>query len=282
MTQTANITSRSTVPDRVHKNNKGVEMLDKLERMTGTMVFHVSMIVLFAVLQTVGYFYLGGLSFVQGWGGGIAASIATWYLMFKSQGYWAWMIVNASLWTYLFFHTGLPMLAYLQVSIILFSVYGMTQWALVKYRFGFTPKVSSDMFGAVLALGIFIYSVIAYAGLPSFTVAGYTFGGFAGMPGYAFTGYWWIEFFSVLTTVCAIWMDAFKYKTNWIFWTASNCFSFPLFLHLYLHDPTYAGPFWTIFLYQTINVVGFVQWYRDEKRLVREGKVELVGGAQYA
>jgi hypothetical protein len=241
-------------------------MLDRLERMTGTVRFHVSMIVLFAVLQTVGYFYLGGLSFIQGWGGGIAASIATWYLMFKKQGYWAWMIVNAGLWTYLFFHTGLPMLAYLQISIMLFSFYGMVQWALVKSRFGFTPKVSTDVFGAILASALFIYSIYAYRN----------------MSGYAGTLWWYIEFGSVLTSVMAITMDAFKYKTNWIAWTVSNAFSFPLFLHLYLHNGTYAGPFWTIFLYQTINVVGFIQWYREEKRLVKEGKVELVGGAQYA
>lgn len=241
-------------------------MLHKLERMTATMRFHVAMIVLFAVLQTIGYFYLGGLSFVQGWGGGIAASIATWYLMFKSQGYWAWMIVNGALWTYLFFHTGLPMLAYLQISIMIFSLYGIVQWAMVKRRFGFTPKVRTDVFGAVLASALFVYSVYAYWG----------------MPGYTGTTWWYVEFGSVITTVFAITMDAFKYKTNWIFWTLSNMCSFPLFLHLYLHDPTYAGPFWTIFVYQTINCFGFVQWYREEKRLVREGKVVLVGGAQVA
>lgn len=241
-------------------------MLHKLERMTATVRFHIAMIVLFAVMQTVGYFYLGGLSFVQGWGGGIAASIATWYLMFKSQGYWAWMVVNAGLWTYLFFHTGVPMLAYLQVSIMIFSFYGMVQWALVKSRFGFTPKVSTDLFGAALTCGLFVYSVYAYWG----------------MPGYTGTTYWYIEFGSVLTSVAAITMDAFKYKTNWIFWTISNVFSFFLFLHLYHSDKAYAGPFWTIFLYQTINCVGFVQWVRDERKLVKEGKVELVGGAQYA
>lgn len=230
------------------------------------MRFHVAMIVFFVAMQTVGYFYLGGISFVQGWGGGIAASIATWYLMFKNQGYWAWMIINAGLWTYLFLHTGVPMLAYLQVSIMLFSVYGMIQWALVKTRFGFTPRVSTDMFGAFLALGLFVYSIYAYWNMPNYTG----------------TMWWYIEFGSVITSIAAIMMDAFKYKTNWLFWTISNCFSFFLFLHLYHHDKAYAGPFWTIFLYQTINCIGFVQWYREEKRLVAEGKIELVGGAQYA
>lgn len=241
-------------------------MLDKVSRFVNSTVYHVGIAVAFVVMQLLGYLYLGGLSFVQGWGGGIAASIATFYLVFKNQGYWAWMIVNAGLWTYLFFHTGLPMLAWLQVSIMIFSIYGMIQWALVKYRIGFTPKVSSDLFGAVLALGIFAYSVYAYAG----------------MKDYAFTGYWWVEFFSVLTSVGAIWMDAFKYKTNWMMWTISNVFSFFLFLHLLHSDGAYAGPFWTIFLYQTINCIGFVRWFKDEKKLRAEGKVQFVGGAQYA
>lgn len=241
-------------------------MLDRISAIVNSTAYHVGIAVAFVLLEVVGYFFLGGLSFVQGWGGGIAASIATLYLVFKSQGYWAWMIVNAGLWTYLFFHGGIPLLAWLQVSIIIFSLYGMVQWALVKYRIGFSPRVSTDMFGAVLALAIFIYSVYAYWN----------------MPGYTGTGWWWIEFFSVLFTVFAIWMDAFKYKTNWICWTISNAFSFPLFLHLLLHNGAYAGPFWTIFIYQAINCVGFVRWYRDEKRLVAEGKVERVGGAQYA
>jgi hypothetical protein len=256
----------SGVPDRPVKNNKEAVMLDRLQRATNTLAFHVSMVVGFLIIQAIGYKWFGGIGFVQGWGGGIAASIATWYLMFKSQGYWAWMVVNAGLWTYLFFHTGVPMLAYLQISIIIFSLYGMVQWALVKSRFGFTPKVGTDLFGAILASTLFLYSVYAYWG----------------MTGYTGTMWWYIEFGSVLFAVMAITMDAFKYKTNWIAWTIGNVFSFFLFLHLYLHDPTYAGPFWTIFVYQFINCVGFVQWYRDEKRLVREGKVELVGGAQLA
>jgi nicotinamide riboside transporter PnuC len=240
-------------------------MLERISKNVDTAKFHISMVVSFLLIQVVGYHFFG-LSFVQGWGGGIAASIATLFLVFKSQGYWAWMIVNASLWTYLFFHTGLPMLAYLQVSIIIFSIYGMIQWGMTKYRIGFTPKVRSDMLGAFLALGMFGWSIYAYRN----------------MPGYTGTGWWWIEFASVLTSVCAIMMDAFKYKTNWFMWSLSNAFSFPLFLYLMLHNSAYQGPFWTIFIYQTINVIGFVQWYRDEKRLVAEGKVERVGGAQYA
>jgi nicotinamide riboside transporter PnuC len=100
------------------------------------------------------------------------------------------------------------------------------------------------------------------------------------MPDYTGTGWWWIEFFSVLTTIVAIWMDAFKYKTNWIFWTISNSFSFPLFLHLMHGDSSYQGPFWTIFVYQTINCIGFVRWYREEKKLRASGQVQFVGGSE--
>lgn len=220
----------------------------------------------FVAVNIVGYKYLGGLDFVQGWGGGIAACIATFFLMFKNQAYWFWMIVNASLWTYLFFHTGIPMLAYLQISIILFSVYGIWQWTMTKYRIGFTPTVSTDLFGAVLATGLFAYSIYAYIG----------------MDGYAFTGWWYVELISVAFTVAAITLDAFKYKLNWICWTLSNCFSFPLFLMLALGNPAYWGPFWTIFVYQTFNCIGFYMWYKDEKRMVREGKVVFVGGAKPA
>src|ERR1043166_10100075 len=83
--------------------------------------FHVLTALLFVVAAAAGYAFLGGLDFVQGWGGGFAAVIATFFLVFKSRGYWVWMIVNAGLWTYLFFHVGLPMLAYLQISFLIFA-----------------------------------------------------------------------------------------------------------------------------------------------------------------
>jgi hypothetical protein len=237
-------------------------MLDRLSRLFAKPIMYGVVAAVFVFVNVIGYKFFGGLNFVQGWGGGIAASIATFYLIFKLQGYWAWMIVNASLWTYLFFHTGIPMLAWLQISIAIFSIYGIVQWALVKYRIGFTPKVSSDVFGAALASVFFIFSVVVYLH----------------MPGYAFTGWWYVEFFSVATSVMAIVLDAFKYKLNWLAWTASNVFSFFLFLHLYLYDATYAGPFWTIFIYQTLNCIGFYYWYKQEKVLAKDGRVVFVGG----
>ena len=50
----------------------------------------------FVLINLTGYIFLGGRDFVEGWGGGLAAVIATGFLVWKSQGYWAWMIVNAA------------------------------------------------------------------------------------------------------------------------------------------------------------------------------------------
>ena len=97
-----------------------------------------------SLINLAGYAFLGGRDFVEGWGGGLAAVIATGFLVWKSQGYWAWMIVNAGLWCALFFSSGLPLLGWLQVSFLGFAAYGMLQWALVKWRIGWNPRVRSD------------------------------------------------------------------------------------------------------------------------------------------
>ena len=170
-------------------------------------------------------------------------TIATGYLVWKLQGYWVWMVVNAALWSALFFHFGLPMLAWLQIAIVGFSVYGAMQWALVRVRIGYRRDVGSDNVGVLLSLGLFAYSLYAYSN----------------MPGYALSAWWWIEFASVLTAIAAIAMDAYRYKANWILWTLSNLLSWPLFWHASLW-----GPFVMTFAYQAINVVGYYHWRREE------------------
>jgi nicotinamide riboside transporter PnuC len=216
--------------------------------------FHVLVALGFVVVNEIGWRWAGGLGFVQGWGGGIAAAIATWFLIFKSQGYWAWMIVNAALWTALFFHAGFPMLAWLQISFLVFAGFGTVQWALVRRRIGVDLRVRSDVAGSVVATALFVYSVVAYLG----------------MPGYTGSLWWALELGSVLTAVAAMWMDAFRYKANWGAWTLSNVCSAPLFWH-----GGEAGPFWTLFVYQAMNVYGFVVWVRDERRVPAEVALEM-------
>lgn len=207
---------------------------------------HAATVALFVALNAVGYRFAGGLDFVQGWGGGIAAVIATFFLIWKSQGYWAWMIVNAALWTYLFFHVGLPMLAYLQISFLIFAGYGAVQWALVRYRIGFNPRIRTDVIGSVIAATVLAVSLVVYWD----------------QPGYRGTTWWWLELGSVVLAIAAMWMDAFRYRLNWWAWTVSNCFSAPLFFHGRLW-----GPFWTIFIYQGLNVYGWFEWTRSERDL---------------
>lgn len=214
---------------------------------------HGVVAVLFVMINAVGYELAGGLDFVQGWGGGIAAVIATFFLIWKSQGYWAWMIVNAALWTYLFFHVDLPMLAYLQVSFLIFAAYGALQWALVKARIGFNPSVRIDIAGSAIAASVLVVSVVVYWN----------------QPGYRGTSWWWLEFGSVVFAIGAMWMDAFRYRLNWWAWTFSNCLSAPLFWHGRLW-----GPFWTIFVYQALNIYGWFEWTRAE-RDVRAPRPEL-------
>ena len=213
---------------------------------------HAAAIALFVVVNAVGYAF-GGLDFVQGWGGGLAAVIATVWLVWKSQGYWAWMIVNAALWCALFFHQDLPMLGWLQVALLVFATYGLAQWALVKSRIGWDPHVPADLVGGLLGIGLLGYALWTYRD----------------MPGYTGTGWWWVELVSVVAAIGAMWVDAFRYKLNWWLWSVSNAVFLPLAVHTGLW-----GPFVMTFVYQAINVAGWFQWVRDEQRLELDTAVE--------
>lgn len=206
---------------------------------------HAIAIALFLAINGVGYVVFDGLEFVQEWGGGLAAVIATFFLVWKSQGYWAWMIANAGLWCALFFHQDLPLLGWLQVAFLVFATYGLVQWALVRVRIGWNPRVPADAVGGILGLGLLGYALWTYRD----------------MAGYTWTGWWWLELTSVVAAIAAMWMDAFRYKLNWWFWSLSNLVFLPLAVHSRLW-----GPFAMTFVYQTINVAGWFQWVRDERR----------------
>jgi hypothetical protein len=221
---------------------------------------HLLTALLFILGMTAGYELVGGLDFVQGWGGGFAAVIATFFLVFKSRGYWVWMIVNAGLWTYLFFHVHLPMLAYLQVSFLVFAGYGAIQWTLHTTRIGIDFRFRADVVGSGMAVALLGVSVIVYWN----------------QPGYRGTTWWWLEFLSVVASIGAMWMDAYRYRLNWASWTASNIAFAPLAWHGHLW-----GPFWTIFLYQALNCYGWVVWTREQRGDVRIER-DLEHGVIYA
>jgi hypothetical protein len=221
-------------------------MVSRLEPFARSRRVNATVAVVFAVVTLCGYRYLGGTSFVEEWGGSLAAIVATAFLVWKTLAYWAWMVVNAGLWVALFFHDGLPVLAWLQVSFLLFCSYGALQWLLVRYRIGFDPSVRSDLAGCLIAVAVFAASVYAYRD----------------MPGYTGTLWWALELGTVVTAIVAIWCDAFRYRANWLAWTASNLLAWPLFWHERLW-----GVFAATFVYQAINVVGWLHWTAEERRL---------------
>lgn len=235
-------------------------MLDRVANLFHNRIFNAVVAALFSVFAFVGY-QIGGESFLTEWVGGVAAAIGIACLVFKTQGYWIWSIVNAVLWFMLFIRFDLPMLAGLQIMYVAFSLYGLTVWATTHNRIGYSVEKVKDNIGTLMGLGILAYVVYAYRD----------------MEGYAFTTWWWVEFAGTLISIIAFWMDAFKYRTNWIGWTATNVLFFPLFLHNGL-----LGPAVLTILFQTICFFGIYKWWKDQREAVESGEVELVGGAQYA
>jgi hypothetical protein len=61
----------------------------RISKASTTPAGYAAVTLLFLATLALGYAWAGGLDFVQGWGGGIAAGIATWYLIWKTQRYWA-------------------------------------------------------------------------------------------------------------------------------------------------------------------------------------------------
>jgi nicotinamide riboside transporter PnuC len=225
-----------------------LDRIDKLGAAAHDWRTHAGAVVFFLAVNGAGYALGGGIEFVQGWGGGLAAVIATVFLVWKSQGYWLWMVANASLWCALFFHEGLPILCWLQVGFLLYAAYGSAQWALHELRIGWDPRIPTDLAGAALAAGFVGFAVFQYRS----------------MDGYAGTTWWWLELTSVVAAIAAMALDAFRYKANWIAWTLSDAAFVPLAFHGRLW-----GPFALTFVYQAINVAGWFQWVRDERRVER-------------
>lgn len=195
---------------------------------------HGAAAVLFLAVNAAGFAFVGGAQFVQGWGGALAAAFATVFLIVRSRAYWCWMIVNASLWTALFFREGLPVLAWLQVSFLGLALFGLVHWIVVRGA-GFDPSSRIDRVGSALAFLVCGIAAWAY--------------------GYGGTIWWALEVSSVFLAVAAMWLSAFRHRATWIAWSLSNVASLPLFWHGRLW-----GPFALLFVYQALNVVGWLRW----------------------
>jgi nicotinamide riboside transporter PnuC len=240
---------------------KSLVTLDSVERVVHSKVFHAVVLVAFSVFAYIGYAQ-GGEAFLTEWVGGVAAAIGIFCLIFKSQGYWFWSIVNAVLWFWLYQSWGLNMTAGLQITYVILSAYGFLMWATTKDRIGLDARSWKHALGGVLGLAILGYVIYAFQNEGTFPM---------------YTSWWWVEFLAVLISIVAFTMDAFKYRTNWLGWTATNFLFGPMFWHLGL-----MGPFVLTFVFQLFCIIGIIRWYREQKRLAAAGEVELVGGAKYA
>src|SRR5688572_8088273 len=114
-------------------------MFDKLDRLAHSKLVNVTVLALFSIFAAVGY-QMGGEAFLTEWVGGVAAAIGIFCLIFKTQGYWFWSIVNAVLWFMLYQSWGLNMTAGLQVTYIILSLYGILMWATTKDRIGLDAR----------------------------------------------------------------------------------------------------------------------------------------------
>jgi nicotinamide riboside transporter PnuC len=93
-------------------------------------------------------------------------------------------------------------------------------------------------------------------------VLAYAVHAYRGLEGYTGSVWWALEAMSVVLAIVAMWLDAFRYRANWYAWSLSNLCFWPVAFHGKLW-----GPFFTTFVYQAINVVGWFQWTRDQRRL---------------
>jgi hypothetical protein len=148
---------KRNVPDRfryINQNNKEGEMLDKISKVATSWYYHLIVSVAFVAFSGLMY-AVGGMPMLTQWGGAVAAALGIFALIFKSQGYWVWSIINAILWFILFKQQDLIMLAGLQISYIIFSVYGFFMWATrMKDRIGYNWRLVADSIGTLIATGI--------------------------------------------------------------------------------------------------------------------------------
>lgn len=177
------------------------------------------------------------------WIAAIAGAVSV-YLSTR-QNIWSWptAIVNVSLYTFIFFRSGLYSDMGLQVVYLALSIYGWHQW--LHGGAGHTPlRVSSASRR--------VWVVSAVAGIAFWmTLWQLT----ARLPGVSLP---WLD--SGLTTLSLIaqWMMTRKILQNWVLWIVADLVYVPMYIYKELYVT--AG-LYTVFL--VLAVMGFVQWRRS-------------------
>lgn len=177
------------------------------------------------------------------WIAAIAGAVSV-YLSAR-QNIWSWptAIVNVSLYTVIFFRSGLYSDMGLQVVYLALSVYGWYQW--LRGGAGHTPlrvsRASARVWAtsAIVALAFWVLLWQLTARLPGVSLAPLDSG---------------------LTTLSLVaqWMMTRKILENWVLWIVADLVYVPMYIHKDLHVT--AG-LYAVFL--ALAVMGFVQWRRS-------------------
>ena len=177
------------------------------------------------------------------WTAAVAGAISV--FLSARQNIWSWptAIVNVSLYTFIFYTSGLYSDMGLQVVYLTLSVYGWYQW--LRGGAGHTPlKVSRAsrrvwITSAIAALAFWFFLWQVTARLPGVSLP-------------------WLD--SGLTTLSLVaqWMMTRKIVENWVLWIIADIVYVPMYLYKDLHVT--AG-LYAVFL--ALAVMGLVQWSRS-------------------
>lgn len=180
------------------------------------------------------------------WIAAIAGAVSV--FLSARQNIWSWptAIVNVSLYTFIFYRSGLYSDMGLQVVYLALSVYGWYQW--LRGGAGHTPlRVSRASPRAWAVSGVI--AVLFWLGLWQLT---------SRLPGVSLA-----PLDSGLTTLSLVaqWMMTRKILENWVLWIVADLVYVPMYIHkeLYVTAGLYA-----VFL--VLAVMGFVQWRASHAR----------------
>lgn len=174
------------------------------------------------------------------WIAAIAGAVSV--FLSARQNIWSWptAIVNVSLYTLIFYRSGLYSDMGLQVVYLVLSIYGWYQW--LRGGAGHTPLRVSRASGRVwaisgivaLAFWLLLWQVTSR--LPGVSLAPLDAG---------------------LTTLSLVaqWMMTRKILENWVLWIVADLVYVPMYLYKDLHV---TAALYAVFL--VLAVMGFVQW----------------------
>ncbi len=169
--------------------------------------------------------------------GTIIAIISVVFMVKKSMWYWYLSIVCNILWCILFLNNSIYISAGLQVTYILFSIYGITRWLLEK-RNKQIPKYL-EYTGGTIALLILLIAIVN----TKFTNI-----------------YNFLELCAICLLVVANWLTAKKINSCWYFWMIGDAV-----FAVFLYNKAIYATFFTQIVFCILSVWGLWEWKSTER-----------------